>query len=85
MYLRVAAAKAQLALRVDVDLGNAQADGLFDHVIGDAGAAVQHQRNVVGGVVDFVQRLKVQAFPVGRIHAVDVADAGSQEVDAQSW
>ena len=34
--------KHQLALGVDVDLGNAQADGLCDHLIGDAGAAVQN-------------------------------------------
>ena len=33
----------QLALGVDVDLGDAQADGLCDHVVGDAGAAVQDQ------------------------------------------
>ena len=35
--------KAELALGVYVDLGHAQADGLLDHIGGDAGAAVQHQ------------------------------------------
>ena len=44
---------------------------------------MQDQRNVVGGVVDLVQRDKVQALPVGGVLAVDVADTGSQEVDAQ--
>ena len=33
--------------------------------------------------MDLVQSLEVQALPVGRVLAVDVADAGSQEVDAQ--
>ena len=40
--------KHQLALGVDVDLGNAQADCLCDHLVGDAGAAVQNQRNIIG-------------------------------------
>ena len=44
---------------------------------------MQHQGDVVGGLVDAVQRLKVQALPVGGVDAVDVADAGCQEVDAQ--
>ena len=44
---------------------------------------MQNQRNVVGGVVDLVQSLEVQTLPVGGVLAVDVADAGSQEVDAQ--
>ena len=57
---------------------------LLDHLVRDARAAVQDQRNVVGGVVDLVQRDKVQALPVGGVLAMDVADAGSQEVDAQS-
>ena len=56
---------------------------LRDHVSRDARAAVQHQGDVVGGVVDLVQSLEVQALPVGGVLAVDVADAGSQEVDAQ--
>ena len=73
----------QLALGVDVDLGDAQADGLCDHLVGDAGAAMQDQRNVIGGLVDAVQSLEVQALPVGRVDTVDVADAGCQEVDAQ--
>ncbi len=76
--------KHQLALGVDVDLGDTQADGLCDHLIGDAGAAVQNQRNVVGGLVDAVQSLEVQTLPVCGVDAVDVADAGSQEVNAQS-
>ena len=75
--------KAQLAFGVDVDLGNTQGDGLADHVGRDARAAVQDQRTVVGGLMDLVQSLKVQALPVGGVLAVDVADAGSQEIDAQ--
>ena len=39
--------KHQLALGVDVDLGNAQADCLCDHLVGDAGAAVQDQGDVI--------------------------------------
>ena len=73
----------QLALGVDVDLGDAQADGLCDHLVGDAGAAVQDQGDVVSGLVDAVQSLEVQALPVGRVDTVDVADASCQEVDAQ--
>src|SRR5699024_1716363 len=69
---------------VDVDLADAQADGLLDHGIGNAGAAVQDQRNVVGRLVDAVESLEVQALPVVGVDAVDVADAGSQEVNAQS-
>ena len=57
---------------------------LCDHLVGDAGAAVQNQRNVVGGLVDAVQSLEVQTLPVCGVDAVDVADAGSQEVDAQT-
>ena len=45
---------------------------------------MQNQRNVVGGLVDAVQSLEVQTLPVCRVDAVNVADAGSQEVDAQS-
>ena len=52
----------QLALGVDVDLGDAQADGLCNHVVRDAGAAVQDQRNVIGSLVNAVQSLEVQTF-----------------------
>ena len=45
---------------------------------------MQDQRNVVGCLVDTIQSLEVQTLPVGRVDAMDVADAGSQEVDAQS-
>ena len=82
--LSVLLSKHQLALGVDVDLGNAQADGLSDHLVGDAGATVQDQRDVIGGLVNAVQSLEVQTLPVCRVDTVDVADAGSQEVDAQS-
>ena len=75
--------EGQLALGVHVDLGNTQADGLLDHVGGDAGAAMQNQRNAVGGLVDLLQSLEIQALPVGGVLAVDIADAGSQEVNAQ--
>ena len=34
--------------------------------------------------MDALQSFKVQALPVGGVNAVDVADAGSQEVNAQS-
>ena len=33
--------------------------------------------------MDAVQSLEVQPLPVGRVDAVDVADAGSEEIDAQ--
>ena len=75
--------EGQHALGVHIDLGNTQADGLFDHIVGDAGAAVQHKGNVIRRVMDLLQRVEVQAFPVGRVHTVDVADACGQEVDAQ--
>ena len=45
---------------------------------------MQDQRDVIGGLVDAVQSLEVQTLPVCRVDTVDVADAGSQEVDAQS-
>ena len=44
---------------------------------------MQDQRNVIGSLVDAVQSLEVQTLPVGGVDAVDVADAGGQEVDAQ--
>ena len=34
--------------------------------------------------MDALQSFKVQALPVGGVNAVDVADASSQEVNAQS-
>src|SRR5699024_2672610 len=54
--------KDELAVGVDVDLADAQADGLLNHGVGNAGAAVQDQRNVVGGLVDAVESLEVQAL-----------------------
>ena len=44
---------------------------------------MQHKGNVIRRVVNLLQRVEVQAFPVGRVHTVDVADACGQEVDAQ--
>ena len=44
---------------------------------------MQDQGDVIGSAMDLVQRLEVQALPVGGVLAVDVADTGSQEVDAQ--
>ena len=82
-FLAAGIGKAQLSLGVDVDLGNAQRDGLLDHVSRDARAAVQDQGDVIGSAMDLVQSLEVQALPVGGVLAVDVADTGSQEVDAQ--
>ena len=48
-------------------LGNTQADGLFDHIVGDAGAAVQHKGNVIRRVVDLLQRVEVQITPARAI------------------
>ena len=48
----------KLALGVYVDLGNAQRDGLFDHVIRDTGTAVQYQRHIAGLLLDLIQCLE---------------------------
>ena len=55
----------------------------MDHLVGDAGAAVQHQGNIVGSLMDALQCLEIQALPVFRVHAVNVADACGQEINAQ--
>ena len=72
-----------LEVGVDVDLGDAQRDGLLDLVDGDAGAAVEDERQVAGQGLDLAQALEGQAGPVLGVDAVDVADAAGEEVDAQ--
>ena len=74
----------ELAVGVDVDLGHAVGDGVLDLVIGDAGAAMEDERDAAGGFLDLHQSVDVETSPVGRIDAVDVADAGSEEVHAES-
>ena len=44
---------------------------------------MQNQRHGAGLFLDLCQHVQAQAGPVFRIDAVDVADAGSQHVDAQ--
>ena len=62
MYLRYSGGESQLALGVHVDLGDAQGDGLLDHLGGDAGAAVKHQGHGAGLLLDLGQHFKVQAL-----------------------
>ncbi len=71
-----------LALGVYVDLGNAHGDGLLDLIIGDAGTAVENQRDIADSSGDVLKSLKGKTLPVVRILAVDVADACCEEVDA---
>ena len=73
----------ELQVGVDVDLGDAQGDGLLDLILGDAGTTVQNEGQVAGLSLDLAQTLEGKASPVGGIHAVDVADAAGEEVDAQ--
>ena len=75
--------EGKLALGVDVDLGNAQGDGLLDLVCRDAGTAVQYQGQISDLLLYLCQRLKGKSRPVCRIYAVDVADACCQEVNAK--
>ena len=44
---------------------------------------MQNQRHIADSFLDSSQRLKGQAFPVGGIYAVDVANTSSQNVNAQ--
>ena len=71
-----------LALGVYVDLGNAHGDSLLDLIIGDAGTAVENQRDIADSSGDVLKSLKGKTLPVVRILAVDVADACCKEVDA---
>ena len=73
----------ELALRVDVDLADAQRDRLLDHVVRDTGAAVQNEGHVAGLRLDRVKSLEGETRPVLGIYAVDVADTGSQHGNAQ--
>ena len=73
----------ELQVGVDVDLGDTQGDGLLDLILGDAGATVQDEGQVAGLGLDLAQTLEGKASPVGRVHAVDVADTACEEVDAQ--
>lgn len=84
MYSRDALGEDELQVGVDVDLGDAQGDGLLDLILGDAGATVQDEGQVAGLGLDLAQTLEGKASPVGGIDAVDVADAAGEEVDARS-
>jgi hypothetical protein len=65
----------ELAIGVDVDLADAMGDRFADLIVGDAGSAMENERDVVGGFVDLLKRIDMEALPIGRIDAVDVADA----------
>ena len=75
--------KGELALGVDVDLGNAEGNRLLDHVGRDARTAVENERHRAGELLNLREHVEVEALPVGRILAVDVADAGCEHVDAE--
>ena len=75
--------KDDLKVGVDVDLGDAELDGLLDLVQGDAGATVQDERQVAREGLDLAEALEGETLPVGRVDAVDVADAAGKEVDAE--
>ena len=73
----------QLALGVDVDLRDAERDGFLDLVVRDAGAAVENEGHVADRFLDSREGLEGEAFPVGGVDAMDVADAGRQHGDAE--
>ena len=50
--------EGKLALGIHIDLGNAQGNGLLDHVCRNACAAVEHQRKVSGLLLYGIQGLK---------------------------
>ena len=52
-------------------------------VIGDAGAAMEDQRDPAGGLLDLLEGIEVEPIPIRGVDAVDVADAGGQEVNAE--
>ena len=72
-----------LQIGVDVDLGDAAGDGLLDLVLGDAGAAVEDEREIARQGLDLGQTVEGETRPVGRIQTMDVTDAAGEKVDAQ--
>ena len=52
----------------------------MNHAGRDARAAVQHQGDVVCGLMNALQRVEVKPLPVGGVHAVDIADARGQKI-----
>ena len=60
-----------------------ESPNLLDLILGNAGATVQDEGQVAGLGLDLAQTLEGKASPVGRVHAVDVADTAGKEVDAQ--
>ena len=75
--------ESELALGVDVDLGNAEGDSFLYHVCGDACAAVENEGHLAGELLDVGENIKSQALPVCGILAVDVADARCEHIDAE--
>ena len=73
----------QIALLEDravIHFGHPDRDRLAQQVVGDAGAAVQHERNV-DGAPDCLQVVEVERRPAGK-RDMDVADADGEKVDA---
>ena len=75
--------ESDLALSVDVNLGNAKLDGLLDHLGGDTGTAVKNERHVAYLLLDGFENVETKSCPVCGIFAVDVADAAGKEINAQ--
>ena len=44
---------------------------------------MENERHIADGLVDRLEGLKAQAFPVCRVDTVDIADAGCKEVNAE--
>ena len=75
--------ESELALSVDVDLGDAASDGILDHSIRNTGAAVQNQRHIADFSLDIIENVEAKSRPSFGIFAVDVADACCQHCDAE--
>ena len=60
-------------VEVDVERGDGVEGG------GDGGGGVEKERNVIGGVVDGVERVEVERVRVGGVERVDVGDGGGEE------
>ncbi len=73
----------ELAVGVDVDLGHTSGDGGFDLVIGDAGSAMEDEGDATGGFLNLGKGIKFEAGPIFGINAVDISNAGGEEVDAK--
>ena len=78
-----ASSEDELEVGVDVNLGDTEGDGLLDLILGDAGAAMKNEREIAGLGLDLTKTLEGKASQVGGVHAMDVADAAGQEVNAQ--